>query len=106
MFLENIINKNLLLGVRIKDLHKVTRLILTLSGEVILNAEPHIGLLHRGTEKIIEYKTINQGLPYVDRIDYVSIFSNEDTYAMNIEVLTFFLNSLHEIISSSWQNNR
>lgn len=53
--------------------HGVLRLILELNGEVILRADPHIGLLHRGTEKLIEYKTYAQALPYFDRLDYVSL---------------------------------
>jgi NADH dehydrogenase (ubiquinone) Fe-S protein 2 len=53
--------------------HGVLRLILELNGEVILRADPHIGLLHRGTEKLIEYKTYTQALPYFDRLDYVSL---------------------------------
>lgn len=54
--------------------HGVLRLVLELNGEVILRADPHIGLLHRGTEKLIEYKTYLQALPYFDRLDYVSLW--------------------------------
>ena len=54
--------------------HGVLRLILELKGEVILRADPHIGLLHRGTEKLIEYKTYLQALPYFDRLDYGIVF--------------------------------
>jgi NADH:ubiquinone oxidoreductase subunit D len=53
--------------------HGVLRLVLNLDGEVIIFAEPHIGLLHRGTEKLMEEKTFMQGLPYLDRLDYVSM---------------------------------
>jgi NADH:ubiquinone oxidoreductase subunit D len=53
--------------------HGVLRLILELNGEEILRADPHIGLLHRGTEKLIEYKNYTQALPYFDRLDYVSM---------------------------------
>lgn len=53
--------------------HGVLRLILELNGEEVLRADPHIGLLHRGTEKLIEYKTYMQALPYFDRLDYVSM---------------------------------
>jgi NADH dehydrogenase (ubiquinone) Fe-S protein 2 len=53
--------------------HGVLRMILELNGEEILRADPHIGLLHRGTEKLIEYKTYIQALPYFDRLDYVSM---------------------------------
>jgi len=67
--------------------HGVLRLILELKGEVIERADPHIGLLHRGTEKLIEYKTYNQALPYFDRLDYVSMMSQEHTYCLSIEKL-------------------
>tara|TARA_E500000178_G_scaffold346090_1_gene397138 strand:- start:609 stop:1805 length:1197 start_codon:yes stop_codon:yes gene_type:complete len=67
--------------------HGVLRLILKLEGEVILRADPHIGLLHRGTEKLIEYKTFYQALPYFDRLDYVSMMAQEHTYSSAIERL-------------------
>jgi NADH dehydrogenase (ubiquinone) Fe-S protein 2 len=65
--------------------HGVLRLILELDGEVIVRADPHIGLLHRGTEKLIEYKTYMQALPYFDRLDYVSMMAQEHTYSLAIE---------------------
>lgn len=65
--------------------HGVLRLILELNGEVVQRAEPHIGLLHRGTEKLIEYKTYLQALPYFDRLDYVSMMSQEHSYCLAIE---------------------
>ncbi len=65
--------------------HGVLRLILRLVGEVVLAADPHIGLLHRGTEKLIEHKSVIQSTPYLDRLDYVSMLSMEQTYALNIE---------------------
>lgn len=55
--------------------HGVLRLVIELSGEVIDKADPHIGLLHRGTEKLIENKTFQQALPYFDRLDYVSMMA-------------------------------
>ena len=67
--------------------HGVLRLILEVNGEVILRADPHIGLLHRGTEKLLEYKTFIQGLPYFDRLDYVSMMSQEHTYSLCLEHL-------------------
>jgi NADH dehydrogenase I D subunit len=67
--------------------HGVLRLVLELSGEVVERAEPHIGLLHRGTEKLIEYKNYLQALPYFDRLDYVSMLSQEHTYCLAIEKL-------------------
>jgi NADH dehydrogenase (ubiquinone) Fe-S protein 2 len=65
--------------------HGVLRLILELDGEVVERADPHIGLLHRGTEKLIEYKTYIQALPYFDRLDYVSMMCQEHTYSMAVE---------------------
>jgi len=67
--------------------HGVLRLVLELTGEVVERAEPHIGLLHRGTEKLIEYKNYLQALPYFDRLDYVSMMSQEHTYCLAIEKL-------------------
>jgi len=67
--------------------HGVLRLILELDGEIITRADPHIGLLHRGTEKLLEYKTYLQGLPYFDRLDYVSMMAQELTYSLAIENL-------------------
>jgi NADH dehydrogenase I D subunit len=68
--------------------HGVLRLILELQGETVINATPHIGLLHRGTEKLIEYKNYLQALPYFDRLDYVSMMAQEHTYCLAIENLT------------------
>ena len=67
--------------------HGVLRLVLELDGEVIERADPHIGLLHRATEKLAENKTFIQSLPYMDRLDYVSMMSNEHAYVMAIEKL-------------------
>lgn len=67
--------------------HGVLRLVLELDGEIVKRAEPHIGLLHRGTEKLIEYKNYLQALPYFDRLDYVSMMSQEHTYCLAIEKL-------------------
>jgi NADH dehydrogenase (ubiquinone) Fe-S protein 2 len=67
--------------------HGVLRLVIELSGETIFKSEPHIGLLHRGTEKLIEQKTFIQGLPYFDRLDYVSIMAQEHAYCLAIENL-------------------
>ena len=65
--------------------HGVLRLILELDGETVIQADPHIGLLHRGTEKLIEYKTVLQSLPYFDRLDYVSMMCQEQTYSLAVE---------------------
>ena len=67
--------------------HGVLRLVLELDGEVIERADPHIGLLHRATEKLAEHKTFIQSLPYMDRLDYVSMMVNEHAYCMAIEKL-------------------
>ena len=65
--------------------HGVLRLILELDGEVVERADPHIGLLHRGTEKLAESKPYNQSIGYMDRLDYVSMMCNEHAYVMSIE---------------------
>ncbi len=67
--------------------HGVLRLILELDGEIVKRADAHIGLLHRGTEKLIEYKTYLQALPYFDRLDYVSMMAQEHTYSLAVEKL-------------------
>ena len=67
--------------------HGVLRLVLEMNGEVVQRADPHIGLLHRGTEKLIEYKTYLQALPYFDRLDYVSMICQEHGYSLAVEKL-------------------
>ena len=67
--------------------HGVLRLVLELDGEVVQRADPHIGLLHRATEKLAESKTYLQSVPYMDRLDYVSMMVNEHAYVMAIEKL-------------------
>src|SRR5499425_3524585 len=67
--------------------HGVLRLVLELDGEVIERADPHIGLLHRATEKLAETRTYIQSLPYMDRLDYVSMMCNEHAYCLAIERL-------------------
>merc|ERR1712117_813399 len=67
--------------------HGVLRLILEMASEWVLRCDPHIGLLHRGTEKLMEYRTYMQGLPYFDRLDYVSMMCNEQAYSLAIEKL-------------------
>ena len=67
--------------------HGVLRLVLELEGEIVIKADPHIGLLHRGTEKLLEYKNYVQGLPYFDRLDYVSMMVQEHAYSLSIEKL-------------------
>lgn len=67
--------------------HGVLRLVLELDGELVKKADPHIGLLHRGTEKLVEYKSYIQALPYFDRLDYVSMMAQEYCYSLLIEQL-------------------
>ncbi|GKT12208.1 MAG: NADH-quinone oxidoreductase subunit D [Thiomicrorhabdus sp.] len=78
-------NYTLNFGPQHPSAHGVLRLILELDGETIVRSDPHIGLLHRGTEKLAEYKTYNQSIGYMDRLDYVSMMSNEHAYVMAIE---------------------
>jgi len=67
--------------------HGVLRLVLNINSERILSADPHIGLLHRGTEKLIEFKNYLQALPYFDRLDYVSMMIQEHVYVLALENL-------------------
>jgi NADH dehydrogenase (ubiquinone) Fe-S protein 2 len=84
---KKLLNFTLNFGPQHPAAHGVLRLVLELNGEIIDRAEPHIGLLHRGTEKLIEYKTYLQALPYFDRLDYVSMMSQEHTYSLAVENL-------------------
>jgi len=67
--------------------HGVLRLVLELDGEVVDRIDPHIGLLHRGTEKLIEHKTYLQAVPYFDRLDYVAPMNQEHAFALAVEKL-------------------
>jgi len=78
---------NLNFGPQHPAAHGVLRLILQLNGEIIEKLDPHIGLLHRGSEKLIEDRIYLQGLPYFDRMDYVSILMQEHAYCLAIESL-------------------
>lgn len=80
-------NYSLNFGPQHPSAHGVLRLVLELDGEVVKSSDPHIGLLHRGTEKLLEFKTYQQGLPYFDRLDYVSMMECEHSYALAIEQL-------------------
>lgn len=80
-------NYTLNFGPQHPSAHGVLRLVLELDGEVIERADPHVGLLHRGTEKLAEHKTFLQSVPYMDRLDYVSMMCNEHAYVMAIEKL-------------------
>lgn len=85
--MSEIKNYTLNFGPQHPSAHGVLRLVLELDGEVVQRADPHIGLLHRGTEKLAEHKTFIQSLPYMDRLDYVSMMANEHAYCMAIEKL-------------------
>nr|YP_009504793.1 NADH dehydrogenase subunit 7 [Caulerpa lentillifera]AST24268.1 NADH dehydrogenase subunit 7 [Caulerpa lentillifera]QKS32217.1 NADH dehydrogenase subunit 7 [Caulerpa lentillifera] len=74
--------------------HGVLRLILDMVGEVVNRADPHVGLLHRGTEKLMEYKTYLQAMPYVDRLDYVSMMCQEQAFCLAVEKLLSSKDSL------------
>jgi len=87
MFRKKIKNFTMNFGPQHPAAHGVLRLILELDGELVRRADPHIGLLHRGTEKLIEYKTYIQALPYFDRLDYVSMMSQEHAYSLAVENL-------------------
>jgi NADH dehydrogenase (ubiquinone) Fe-S protein 2 len=78
---------NLNFGPQHPSAHGVLRLVLELCGEAVKRAVPHIGLLHRGTEKLIEYKNYIQALPYFDRLDYVSMMAQEQVFSLAVEKL-------------------
>lgn len=80
-------NYNINFGPQHPAAHGVLRLVLELDGEIVERADPHIGLLHRGTEKLIESKTYLQAIPYFDRLDYVSPMNQEHAFALAIEKL-------------------
>ena len=84
---KNLKNFTINFGPQHPAAHGVLRLILELDGEIVKKADPHIGLLHRGTEKLIEYKTYLQALPYFDRLDYVSMMAQEHTFSLAVENL-------------------
>ena len=87
MALTEIKNLTLNFGPQHPAAHGVLRLVLEMDGEVVERADPHIGLLHRGTEKLIEYKTYLQAVPYFDRLDYVSPMCQEHAFALAVENL-------------------
>ena len=84
---QKIRNFNINFGPQHPAAHGVLRLVLELDGEIVERCDPHIGLLHRGTEKLIEYKTYLQALPYFDRLDYVAPMCQEHAYALGVEKL-------------------
>ena len=84
---HNIRNFSINFGPQHPAAHGVLRLVLELDGEIVERVDPHIGLLHRGTEKLIEYKTYLQALPYFDRLDYVAPMNQEHAYSLAVEKL-------------------
>jgi len=86
-FFKSIKNFTLNFGPQHPAAHGVLRLVVELSGETVQRVDPHIGLLHRGTEKLIEYKNYLQALPYFDRLDYVSMMAQEEAYSLAVENL-------------------
>lgn len=88
MNIRDVKNFNINFGPQHPAAHGVLRLVVELDGEIIRKADPHIGLLHRGTEKLIETKNYIQGLPYMDRLDYVSSINIEHSYALAYEYIS------------------
>jgi NADH dehydrogenase (ubiquinone) Fe-S protein 2 len=86
-FFIKIKNLTLNFGPQHPAAHGVLRLVLFLEGEIVKKVDVHIGLLHRGTEKLIEYKTYVQALPYFDRLDYVSMMAQEQCFSLGVERL-------------------
>jgi len=86
-FFTKIKNMTMNFGPQHPAAHGVLRLVLHLDGEIVDKIDTHIGLLHRGTEKLIEYKTYIQALPYFDRLDYVSMMAQEHAYSLAVENL-------------------
>jgi len=86
-FFTKIKNLTINFGPQHPAAHGVLRLVAYLDGEVVVNTDPHIGLLHRGTEKLMEYKTYLQSGGFVDRLDYVSMMAQEQAYSLAIERL-------------------
>jgi NADH dehydrogenase (ubiquinone) Fe-S protein 2 len=87
VFVKKINTLSLNFGPQHPAAHGVLRLVIEVIGERVLYCDPHIGLLHRGTEKLIEYKPFIQSLPYFDRLDYVSMMVQEHGYSLIIEKL-------------------
>ncbi|WP_151985612.1 NADH-quinone oxidoreductase subunit D [Rhizobium sp. EC-SD404] len=84
---HNVRNFNINFGPQHPAAHGVLRLVLELDGEIVERVDPHIGLLHRGTEKLIEHKTYTQAIPYFDRLDYVAPMNQEHAFALAVERL-------------------
>ena len=79
--------------------HGVLRLVVQLNGEIVERADPHVGFLHRGTEKLIESRTYLKSLPYFDRLDYVSMMTQEHAFCIAIESLTKTISFLNILVA-------
>ena len=101
---KKIKNLNLNFGPQHPAAHGVLRLILELDGEVVEKADPHIGLLHRGTEKLIENKTYMQAVPYFDRLDYVAPMNQEHAFALATEKILEIDVPIRALIGTSISN--
>src|ERR1700710_1650009 len=84
---QNLRNFTINFGPQHPSAHGVLRLVLELDGEIVERVDPHIGLLHRGTEKLIEQKTYLQAVPYFGRLDYVAPMNQEHAFALGVERL-------------------
>ena len=84
---HNVRNFTINFGPEHPSAHGVLRLVLELDGEIVERVDPHVGLLHRGSEKLIETKTYLQALPYFDRLDYVAPMNQEHAYSLAVERL-------------------
>lgn len=87
LYMNKIKNFEMNFGPQHPAAHGVLRLVLELDGEHVVRADPHIGLLHRATEKLSEHRTYTQVLPYLDRLDYVSMMAQEHAYSLAVEKL-------------------
>ena len=85
--------------------HGVLRMVLEMDGEIIERVDPHIGLLHRGTEKLIENKTYLQAVPYFDRLDYVSPMCQEHAFALAVEKLLNIIDFMNKINISKFKSH-
>jgi NADH:ubiquinone oxidoreductase subunit D len=87
LFSKSLKNLTVNFGPQHPAAHGVLRLVLDLDGELVKKVDAHIGFLHRGTEKLLEYKNYMQGLPYFDRLDYVSMMAQEQAFSLAVEHL-------------------
>src|SRR5580658_1641201 len=96
---QNLRNFTINFGPQHPAAHGVLRLVLELDGEVVARVDPHIGLLHRGTEKLIEHKTYLQAIPYFDRLDYVAPMNQERAFGSRMHAAFFRIGGVHQDLS-------